>query len=103
MLFYRYLDLNPTNQESENEPPENICGEPFHHDEILIKFSFICSGVLVLIVGTFGLMCNALTCLTLKMMSKSMTLFNKLLLTLAIIDSFFILSGGALMTKHSFE
>ena len=94
---------NEVDPETESPETEHICGEPFNDDEILIRFSFICSGVLVLIVGSFGLMCNALTCLTLKMMSKSMTLFNKLLLTLAIIDSFFILSGGALMTKHSFE
>ena len=80
----------------------NTCGPSFHHDEVLKNFSFVCSGVLVLIVGSLGLMCNGLTCLTLKMMSKSMTVFNKLLLTLAIVDSFFILSGGALMTKHSF-
>ena len=88
---------------SEENPESQPCGPNFHDDEALTNFSFVCSGVLVLIVGSLGLMCNGLTCLTLKMMSKSMTVFNKLLLTLALTDSLFILSGGALMTKHSFR
>ena len=90
------------NPEDSGSGDTHPCGPRLQDDEFLTNFSFVCSGVLVLIVGSLGLMCNGLTCLTLKMMSKSMTLFNKLLMTLAIVDSCFILSGGALMTKHSF-
>ena len=79
------------------------CGLSYHEDHVLTNFRFACSGVLVLVVGTLGVMCNGVTCLTLKIMSESMTVFNKLLLTLALTDSLFILSGGALMTKHSFR
>ena len=105
-FHFRFLessdDVEILSKSEDSGSSTHPCGPSLHDDEFLTNFSFVCSGVLVLIVGSLGLMCNGLTCLTLKMMSKSMTLFNKLLLTLAIVDSCFILSGGALMTKHSF-
>ena len=71
-------------------------------EEFFTNVQFFSSGVIVCVVGAFGLIGNALTCLTIKMMSRSMTLFNKLLLTLALIDTVFILAGGAFMTKGAF-
>ena len=79
-----------------------LCGGMGGNDEAFDKMRFISSGIIVCIVGAFGLIGNFLTCLTLKSMSRSMTLFNKLLLTLALIDTIFILAGGAFMTQNAF-
>ena len=78
-----------------------ICGE-YVEDKALDTMNFFSSGVAVCIVGAFGLVGNILTCLTLHTMSRSLTLFNKLILTLALIDSIFIMAGGAFMTKSAF-
>ena len=72
------------------------------NDTTFDKMRFILSGIVVCCVGMFGLIGNFLTCLTLRMMSRTMTLFNKLLMTLALNDALFILSGGAFMTQHAF-
>lgn len=84
------------------EEVADICGKTMEHDSVFEWMRFISSGIVVCIVGTFGLIGNFLTCLTLRSMSRSMTLFNKLLLTLALIDTIFILAGGAFMTQHAF-
>ena len=81
---------------------EEICGHSLVKDEVFGEIQFVFSGVLVLIIGACGLVGNILTCLTLKMMAKAMTPFNKLLLTLAIFDMMFILLGGTFMTKSAF-
>ena len=81
---------------------EAYCGRSPFEDDDFNEIKFIFSGVLVLIIGAFGLMGNILTCLTLKMMAKAMTPFNKLLITLAIFDMVFILLGGSFMTKNAF-
>lgn len=79
-----------------------ICGSNFvEADHAFLKTEFWCSGVLVCFFGGFGLLGNFLSCITLRNMSKQ-TLFNKLLMTLAIIDVLFILAGGAFMTKQAF-
>ena len=72
------------------------------NDTTFDKMRFILSGIVVCSVGMFGLIGNFLTCLTLRMMSRTMTLFNKLLMTLALNDAIFILAGGAFMTQHAF-
>eukprot|EP00093_Oithona_nana_P004210 04210.XXX_161574_159718_1 [CDS] Oithona nana genome sequencing. len=71
-------------------------------NKLFTNVRFFTSGIIVCVVGAFGLIGNALTCLTIKMMSKTMTLFNKLLLTLTLIDMVFILTGGAFMTRGAF-
>ena len=80
-----------------------LCGDAMENDIVLKTLKFYSSGISVCIVGSFGLVGNILTCLTLKSMSRSITLFNKLLLTLAFVDSIFILTGGAFMTKSAFK
>ena len=80
----------------------SICGQTMEDDETFDRMRFISSGIVVCFVGSFGLIGNFLTCLTLRSMSRTMTLFNKLLLTLALIDTIFILAGGAFMTQHAF-
>ena len=80
-----------------------LCGDAMVNDTLLKTLKFYSSGISVCIVGAFGLVGNVLTCLTLKSMSRSITLFNKLLLTLAFVDSIFILTGGAFMTKSAFK
>ena len=62
---------------------------------------FVFSGVIVLTVGVFGFVGNIFTCVFLKMMSKGMTPFNKLLVTLAIFDMMFICLGGSFITKEA--
>ena len=94
----RFLIHNLTDEEI-----DLVCGSPYVEDERLNKMRFFSSGVVVCLVGAFGLIGNFLTCVTLRMMSRTMTLFNKLLLTLALIDAIFILAGGAFMTKQAFE
>lgn len=76
-----------------------ICGEPVS-DDTFLQMRFFSSGVIVCAVGAFGLVGNILTCLTLGTMS--MTVFNKLLLTLALTDLIFIMAGGAFMTNVAF-
>ena len=80
----------------------DICGYPMDQNKLFTNVRFFTSGIIVCVVGAFGLIGNALTCLTIKMMSKTMTLFNKLLLTLTLIDMVFILTGGAFMAKGAF-
>lgn len=92
---------NQSHKMTQEEVTE-ICGQPMENDSAFEWMRFISSGILVCIVGTFGLLGNFLTCLTLRSMSRTMTLFNKLLLTLALIDTIFILAGGAFMTQHAF-
>ena len=79
-----------------------ICGYAMDQNKLFTNVRFFSSGIIVCVVGAFGLIGNALTCLTIKMMSRSMTLFNKLLLTLTLIDTVFILTGGAFMTRAAF-
>lgn len=69
-------------------------------DDTFLQMRFFSSGVIVCAVGAFGLVGNILTCLTLGTMS--MTVFNKLLLTLALTDLIFIMAGGAFMTNVAF-
>ena len=78
---------------NESEQPET--------DEAYKTIQFIFSGIIVLCVGAFGFVGNILTCLALRMMSKGMTPFNKLLVTLAIFDMMFICLGGAFITKEA--
>lgn len=81
-----------------------ICGTPTESTDVSFRLTqFWSSGVVVCVFGAFGLVGNVLTGLTLRTMSRTITLFNKLLLTLAIIDSLFIMSGGAFMTKQAFK
>ena len=80
----------------------DICGYAMEQNKLFTNVRFFSSGIMVCVVGAFGLIGNALTCLTIKMMSRSMTLFNKLLLTLTLIDTVFILTGGAFMTRAAF-
>ena len=70
-------------------------------DEEYKTIQFVFSGVIVLTVGVFGFVGNIFTCVFLKMMSKGMTPFNKLLVTLAIFDMMFICLGGSFITKEA--
>ena len=81
----------------------SICGKPLLEDEVLNKMKFYTSGVFVCAIGAFGLVGNFLSFVTLRSMSKNITLFHKLLITLALMDTIFILSGGAFMTRSAFE
>ena len=81
---------------------EDLCGVSMDGDKIFEQMRLISSGIVVCTVGAFGLIGNLLTCFTLRSMSRTMTLFNKLLLTLALIDSIFIMAGGAFMTQNAF-
>ena len=80
----------------------DICGYSMDQNKLFTNVRFFSSGIIVCAMGAFGLVGNALTCLTIKMMSRTMTLFNKLLLALTLIDTVFILTGGAFMTKGAF-
>ena len=104
------FSTEPIVDEALTMPPYNlskrqmleICGHSMDHNTLFSNVRFFSSGIVVCVVGAFGLIGNALTCLTIKMMSRTMTLFNKLLLTLTLIDTVFILTGGAFMTRGAF-
>ena len=86
---------------------KNLCGKMPNQpmadeaDPEYKTIQFVFSGVIVLTVGVFGFVGNIFTCVFLKMMSKGMTPFNKLLVTLAIFDMMFICLGGSFITKEA--
>ena len=71
-------------------------------DLVLKDMKFYMSGVFVCAIGAFGLVGNFLSFMTLRSMSRNITLFHKLLLTLALVDTLFIIAGGAFMTRSAF-
>ena len=91
------VELNLTQEEV-----YSICGNPLLEDEVLKDMKFYTSGVFVCAIGAFGLVGNFLSFMTLRSMSRNITLFHKLLLTLALVDTLFIIAGGAFMTRSAF-
>ena len=91
------VELNLTQEEV-----YSICGNPLLEDVVLKEMKFYTSGVFVCAIGAFGLVGNFLSFMTLRSMSRTISLFHKLLLTLALVDTLFIIAGGAFMTRSAF-
>lgn len=85
--------------------PPVVCGDQYlvSESELLENLRFWGPGVSVSVIGACGLVGNILSIVAIATFPKSkLTLFYKLLLTLAVFDLLFITNGGLFMTHQAF-
>ncbi|XP_040583670.1 FMRFamide receptor [Lepeophtheirus salmonis] len=79
------------------------CGERINVSSSLITdFKFYGCGVTISILATAGTIGNILSFITIATLPKR-NLFNKLLLTLTVFDTLFIVNGGIFMVQQAFQ
>ena len=82
---------------------QQICGATNTlRDPVVRDFQFWGTGVTICCVGIVGLVGNILSLITIGTMTKR-SLFNKLLITLSIFDSLFIITSGLFNAQQSFN
>ena len=72
-------------------------------DPLVINYKYYCDGVLVPIIGLFGLIGNITSIIVLARPRMIRDTFHKLLLCLACVDTIYIICGGISYTSRALE
>lgn len=78
------------------------CRELPQDPSVVEKFSYICDGILVFMIGLIGIIGNVISVLVL-LRPKLRDCFHQLLIALAFFDTLYIICGGINYTVRAFE